>query len=190
MSEAGVAGAIDLPHPRAPSGATNLASINSTQLRGMPLPVPPRGLQQEIVNCFRIVDRAIENTERSIYTKETLFRGLMQQLFTGRRRLPTFADQPWDEVRLGAVTRDCSRRNAGALGIDRVMAVNKVHGLIPMRERTIASDLDRYKIVQPVAFAYNPMRINIGSIARSYFDKDVLVSPDYVVFESTECDPS
>ncbi|MBK8118668.1 MAG: hypothetical protein IPK39_05155 [Sulfuritalea sp.] len=39
-------------------------------------------------------------------------------------------------------------------------------------------------MVRPQAFAYNPMRLNIGSIAISSFDDDILVSPDYVVFES------
>ena len=52
------------------------------------------------------------------------------------------------------------------------------------RGQTIAAAIDRYKVVRPQAFAYNPMRLNIGSIAISSFDDDVLVSPDYVVFES------
>jgi type I restriction enzyme S subunit len=56
-----------------------------------------------------------------------------------------------------------------------------------MREETIAANIERYKVVPPNAFAYNPMRLNIGSIAISSFDCDVLVSPDYVVFA---CDDS
>lgn len=42
--------------------------------------------------------------------------------------------------------------------------------------------LTRYKIVAPDAFAYNPMRLNIGSIAQNLHGRDVLVSPDYVAF--------
>ncbi|MEA2235831.1 MAG: type restriction enzyme subunit [Thermoanaerobaculia bacterium] len=53
-----------------------------------------------------------------------------------------------------------------------------------MRGQTIGTDLDRYKILPPGAFAYNPMRINIGSIARWPGNHHVLVSPDYVVFEA------
>lgn len=52
-----------------------------------------------------------------------------------------------------------------------------------MREQTIAADISRYLILPPRAFAYNPMRINVGSIAMSRFEHDVLVSPDYVLFE-------
>ena len=73
-------------------------------------------------------------------------------------------------------------RNAHGLTADSVMGVNKVQGMIPMRERTIGASLDRYKVVRRDWFAYNPMRLNIGSLARWTKDGDVLVSPDYVVF--------
>ncbi|WP_275546281.1 restriction endonuclease subunit S [Pseudomonas sp. Marseille-Q0931] len=43
---------------------------------------------------------------------------------------------------------------------------------------------DRCKVVAPNAFAYNPMRLNIGSIARNTADRRVMVSPDYVVFHT------
>lgn len=50
-----------------------------------------------------------------------------------------------------------------------------------------ADNLDRYKVVKPGMFAYNPMRLNIGSIG--YCKDDLgegLVSPDYVVFGCKE----
>jgi type I restriction enzyme S subunit len=90
----------------------------------------------------------------------------------------------WKRAALTDVAREISVRNGGRLGVDRVMGVLKYEGLVPMRERTIAKDLARYKVVPPRAFAYNPMRLNIGSIAYSWHDQDVLVSPDYEVFEA------
>jgi type I restriction enzyme S subunit len=56
--------------------------------------------------------------------------------------------------------------------------------MIPMKDHVRAADLSRYKIVHPGAFAYNPMRLNIGSLAQNDHGLDVLVSPDYVVFEA------
>lgn len=38
----------------------------------------------------------------------------------------------------------------------------------------------------PNTYAYNPMRLNIGSIARWQGPQPVLVSPDYVVFQTNE----
>src|SRR5271166_2251525 len=60
--------------------------------------------------------------------------------------------------------------------------VTKAEGLVPMKDHVIAADLARYLILPPYAFAYNPMRINIGSIVMSEAEEDVIVSPDYVVF--------
>lgn len=55
-----------------------------------------------------------------------------------------------------------------------------------MRDHTIGGDLSKYKVLPPKAFAYNPMRINVGSIAMSRLNCEVLVSPDYVLFECIE----
>lgn len=66
------------------------------------------------------------------------------------------------------------------------MGVTKAEGIIPMQERLIGEDISRYKVVRRNWFAYNPMRLNIGSIARWPNDSDILVSPDYVVFRCLE----
>lgn len=153
------------------------------------IPVPPLPLQDRVLAVLGEIDGTTQALDRLIGAKGRLRDGLAQALLTGRRRLPAFAGREWRGMRIGEVTRELTRRNGGALGADRVMAVNKTHGMIPMRERTIADDLNRYKFVPPGAFAYNPMRINIGSIARSHFQHDTLVSPDYVVFECSGCDP-
>lgn len=98
-------------------------------------------------------------------------------------RFPEFADQPLSEVRLSDVTAESSIRNGDGAPAGRVMGVSKVLGIVPMEERIVASDIARYKLVKKDWFAYNPMRLNIGSIARWQGDADILVSPDYVVFQ-------
>lgn len=69
------------------------------------------------------------------------------------------------------------------------MGVSKVEGIVPMEERIVAADTARYKFVRKHWFAYNPMRLNIGSIARWQGDDDILVSPDYVVFKCKTSGP-
>ncbi|MCC5829218.1 MAG: hypothetical protein JJU36_07200, partial [Phycisphaeraceae bacterium] len=68
------------------------------------------------------------------------------------------------------------------------MGVRKGEGIVPMEDRLVARDISRYKIVQKNWFAYNPMRLNIGSIARCHHEDDVLVSPDYVTFRCLDED--
>jgi type I restriction enzyme, S subunit len=63
-----------------------------------------------------------------------------------------------------------------------VYGVDRIKGLTPAA-KYVSNSLDRYKVVEPHMFAYNPMRINIGSIAYCKTNqKTGLVSPDYVVF--------
>src|SRR5438034_1004939 len=64
----------------------------------------------------------------------------------------------------------------------KVYGVDRKEGLTPVAKYT-SKNLARYKVLKPEMFAYNPMRLNIGSIA--YCAEKVpsgVVSPDYVVF--------
>jgi type I restriction enzyme S subunit len=64
----------------------------------------------------------------------------------------------------------------------RVYGVSRNEGLTPEAKYT-SKDLGRYKVLRPGMFVYNPMRLNIGSIAYCTAKDPVgLVSPDYVVF--------
>ncbi|MCC5821655.1 MAG: restriction endonuclease subunit S [Phycisphaerales bacterium] len=165
-----------------------MPNLNVEIVGELPVPMLDAAGQTLCTRVLRVCRSAEARYARVVASKRLLLRGLMQQLLAGRRRVPAFAGEAREMVRLRDVLKESTKRNRGALASDSVMAVNKFHGLIPMRERTIADDLGRYKIVPPDAFAYNPMRVNIGSIARSGFEHPVLVSPDYVVFECSGCD--
>lgn len=88
--------------------------------------------------------------------------------------------------KLSELTVESKVRNEFGLDASHVMGVDRDRGIVPMREHTIGSELDRYKVLRPGAFAYNPMRLNIGSIARWPGPGNVLVSGDYVVFEAID----
>jgi hypothetical protein len=127
-------------------------------------------------------DMAAEQTERQLEA------GRAASSVEGKRREGRRNDgNRASPIKLHEVTQELIARNGTSLGRDAIMAVTKQVGMRPMREETIAANIERYKVVPPNAFAYNPMRLNIGSIAISPFDRDVLVSPDYVVFA---CDDS
>lgn len=98
-------------------------------------------------------------------------------------RFPEFRRAALRSVLLGDVTEEGRRRNGKKHSVDAVMGVTKADGIVPMEARLIAADIERYKLVEHDWFAYNPMRLNIGSIARWQGNSEVLVSPDYVVFK-------
>ena len=84
---------------------------------------------------------------------------------------------------LGEVASEV-RDRLGSSETDRpIYGVEKNTGLKP-GPRYQSSDLSKYKAVRRGAFAYNPMRLNIGSIGFCSEDmQEGFVSPDYVVFE-------
>lgn len=49
-------------------------------------------------------------------------------------------------------------------------------------KQVFSSSIAKYKIVSIGDFAYNPARVNIGSLGRNEFEFDGCVSPVYVVF--------
>jgi type I restriction enzyme S subunit len=148
-----------------------------------PVPNLPLVSQRRIGRWYREAARMESHIDALIAAKREQKRGLMQQLLTGKVRFPGFTE-PWKPVRLGDVAHEVSERNKGQLAEQDVCGVIKGAGLMPMRERVMGDDLTRYLVVSPNSFAYNPMRLNIGSIAFNSSHRRVLVSPDYVVFST------
>lgn len=150
----------------------NITRSDVEFFRVLVLPLPE---QRRIAEILRTWDEAIEKLEALRAAKERRLHILREKL--------TYADVQHEPTRLGDVTEEVTTRNgAGILDRNKVMGVTNSRGIVPMREQTIAGDISRYKIVADQAFAYNPMRINVGSIARNQTGEDILVSPDYVAF--------
>lgn len=167
------------------NSGTAQPKLNLASCQSIPILVPPIEQQKGIAAILTSWERGIRQFADLIAAKVRFKQGLMQQLLTGKRRFKGFDDE-WHSVHLKDVAEECEERNRGRLGTESVMAVTKADGIVPMRERTIAADINRYSVVQKDCFAYNPMRLNIGSIARWTGDDDILVSPDYVVFRCKE----
>ncbi|WP_347241768.1 restriction endonuclease subunit S [Thermus sp.] len=66
----------------------NQASISLARLDTIPIPLPPLSEQQEIARILQAVDRKIEAEERRKQALEALFKTLLHDLMTARRRLP------------------------------------------------------------------------------------------------------
>ena len=74
------------------------SNINPTNLRSwMYVPLPPLLEQQKIARILSAWDQAIEKTQQLIAAKEKRKKGLMQQLLTGKKRLPGF-NEKWHSI--------------------------------------------------------------------------------------------
>ena len=94
-----------------------------------------------------------------------------------------------EKVKLGAIVRASSERNKGGR-CDLVYSVTNSQGFIPSEEyfskEVFSKDLNTYRIVKRDMIAYNPSRINVGSVALQDKNDEVVVSPLYVVFSVDE----
>jgi restriction endonuclease S subunit len=88
---------------------------------------------------------------------------------------------------LGQVISESTERLGRTAPDMPVYGVDRAVGLTATA-KYVSNDLHRYKRLLPGMFAYNPMRLNIGSIGYcSSEHRPGLVSPDYVVFR---CNPT
>jgi type I restriction enzyme S subunit len=76
-------------------------NISSNDIRAFPLPLPPTLAEQEaIATALSDADGLIESLEQLIAKKRQIKHGTMQELLTGKQRLPGFSGK-WETKRLG-----------------------------------------------------------------------------------------
>lgn len=71
-------------------------------VKGYKILIPPLPEQRKIAEVLSTWDRAIEKQTQLVEKLELRKKGLMQQLLTGRKRLPGFVEE-WKKARLGDV---------------------------------------------------------------------------------------
>ncbi len=146
----------------------------------LPVFICPLPEQRAIADLLSTWDSAIEKTERLIAAIKRRFDWLLSCLTSRVEYLCGHIHDFASEV---------SERN-GVNGDGLVLSVTNLKGFVLPEEqferRVSSSDLSNYKIIKRGQFAYNPSRINVGSVARlDGWDKGIL-SPMYVVFKLDE----
>jgi len=104
-------------------------------------------------------------------------------------RFPGFTDD-WEQRKFKEFSKKTGKKNTKDLDFPAYSVSNKA-GLISQTEQFDGSRLDdlektNYKFVEPNEFAYNPARVNVGSIAFNNLGMTVIVSSLYVVVKMSE----
>lgn len=87
--------------------------VKKSDLVGVLLPLPPTKAEQEaIAEALSDADALIESLEQLLAKKRQIKQGAMQELLTGKKRLPGFSGE-WEVKRLGDVA-DTDPENLGA----------------------------------------------------------------------------
>lgn len=141
---------------------TNLASINSSQVKQYPVLLPPIGEQRQIVEALSAWDHAIQSAEQLLTLKERRKRALMGQLLTGKKRFREFYQSKalgmeWPFKHVREIFERVSRKNGDTT--DLVLTASGRHGLVDQRgyfDRKVSGDsLEKYYLLKRGEFAYN-----------------------------------
>ena len=157
------------------------------KLKKLMLPLPSLEEQKRIAEILVAQDKTIELKEKLLTEKQRQKKHLMQQLLTGKKRLPGF-DGEWQNCRLHQIAKRIRRKNT--VGNENVLTISAQYGLINQSEffnKEIASeDKSNYYLLNRNDFAYNKSYSSgypFGAIKRlTRYDMGI-VSPLYICFE-------
>ena len=180
------------------SGSTFL-EISGRQLETMPVNLPSLVEQQAIGSFFSHLDNLITLHQRK-YDKLVIFKkSMLEKMFpkdgesVPEIRFAGFTD-PWEQRKFVDFVEASGIRNKDNLQLESY-SVSNDRGFVPQDEQFenggTMRDADKtaYWIVEPGSFAYNPARINVGSIGYQSTRKNVIVSSLYEVFKTDRsCD--
>ncbi|OQZ03818.1 MAG: hypothetical protein B6D34_06420 [Candidatus Brocadia sp. UTAMX1] len=80
----------------------NRQGLNFGQIRSFKIPLPPKAEQNAIATVLSDADALISSLEKLIAKKRNIKQGAMQELLTGKKRLPGFSGK-WEVKKLGEV---------------------------------------------------------------------------------------
>jgi Restriction endonuclease S subunits len=165
--------------------STNLASINSSQLRAFPVLLPSIDEQRAIVEVLSAWDRAIDCAMQLYSVMLRRKQGLMQEILTGQRRHEEYSNSVWVQKRLGDLFVE--RHETGRSDLPLLSITNK-EGIVPRdtveRRDTSNEDKSKYLRICKGDIGYNTMRMWQGVSAMASIEG--IISPAYTVCKPLE----
>ncbi len=174
---------------------STISNVYNTDLKKLEILLPSLLEQQKVANCLASLDKNNKLESEKLDSLIDHKKGLVQQLFpTERETKPQYRfkefenDENWKSISLGDLISKNSLKNK-ELKYTLVQSVSNKYGFVNQNEyfenRRIASkNTSNYYIIKKGCFAYNPSRINIGSLAYKFDDEISIISPLYISFKA------
>ena len=175
---------------------TTIKNVSLKQMRDYHFLIPVNlSDQRKIAGILSALDSKIENNNKINANLEAQAEALFKSWFVD---FTPFKDQPFVDSELGPIPQGWKVGKLGDIALqstEKVLTRNDVKVLSPITtgklvlseeyftKQVFSKSIRNYKIVKQGAFAYNPARVNIGSLGMNEFKFDGCVSPVYVVFE-------
>ena len=162
-------------------GAKHDMKIGNQEVLANQVVFPTVKEQEKIADFLSLIDERISTQNKIIEDLKKLKSAIIEMEYSHNTK---------SNLHIGDFIEQTSKRNKDG-AIQNVLSVSNSQGFIQQSEqfenRSVASDdTSNYKIVERNSFAFNPARINVGSIARlATFDRGI-VSPMYICFRTRD----
>ena len=174
---------------------TTFAEVSGKTMKDIEVVVPKeKECQHRIASILSSLDRKIELNNKINADLEEMAQAIFKNWFVDFEPFKNgkFVDselgmipEGWKVGTLGDITKNKSAKVKERNDV-KVLSPVTTGELVLSEEyftkQVFSSSIAKYKIVNKGDFAYNPARVNIGSLGRNEFDFDGCVSPVYVVF--------
>lgn len=163
------------------TGTAGQKRVQAESIAKYRIAVPPIIEQQKIAAILTTQDKVIELKEKRLAEKQRQKKYLMQQLLTGKKRLPGFSGE-WKTECLGNLFSERTETNCEDL---EMLAITGTQGIIPRKELDLkdnsSDDKSKYLKVCVGDIGYNTMRMWQGVSAYSNYEG--IVSPAYTILK-------
>lgn len=169
-------------------------NLNAQIIKDYVLKMPSLADQRRIVSILSSLDRKIELNNKINADLEEMAQAIFKNWFVDFEPFKDgkFVDselgmipEGWKVGCLGDITSNKSAKVKERTDVKVLSPVTTGELLLSeeyFSKQVFSSSIAKYKIVNIGDFAYNPARVNIGSLGRNEFEFDGCVSPVYVVF--------
>ena len=156
-------------------------NLSADIVKGISFSFPTLEEQERIANLISLLDERIATQNKIIEDLKKLKSAIIEMEYGNMAKSISY---------IGDFIEQTSKRNKDC-AILNVLSVSNSQGFIQQSEqfenRIVASDdTSNYKIVARNDFAFNPARINVGSIARLTTFERGIVSPMYICFRTKD----
>jgi len=169
--------------------------VTGSLLKALKVIIPSLPEQYKIASFFTLNDKKISQLKQKKTLLEQYKNGLMQEIFSQEIRFRDDNGQEfprWQQKRFGELTYKTGRKNKENIQYP-IYSINNQEGFLPQSDQfegvdsnSRGYDIRLYKIIDKNTFAYNPARINVGSIGYSGELFDIIISSLYVCFKTTK----
>ena len=174
----------------------SVVHLHNADIQSVSAKFPTKREQEKIHLLFGKIDTLITLHQRKYEKLVNIKKSMLDKMFPKNGasvpeiRFKGFTD-PWEQRKFSDITFPAGEKNRDNLPLESYSITNE-HGFIPQDEKfenggtMREADKRMYYIVSPNSFAYNPARINVGSIGYQNTGKDVIVSSLYEVFKTSD----